>query len=192
MRRSRHDRTESRFHPRADRSHEIKAVLVTHNETATGVKSDVGAVRRAIDACDHPAMLFADCVSSLASMDFRMDEWGVDVAVAGSQKGFMPATGMAIGGVSPKAIEAAATAACPRAFLDFGEMLAANAAGGFPYTPSLQLLYGLRASLDMLFEEGLDNVFARHRRIRPRFLPVETARFAVRCVAARGVGALSG
>ncbi len=150
---------------RADRSHEIKAVLVTHNETATGVRSDVGAVRRAMDACDHPAMLFADCVSSLASMDFRMDEWGVDVAVAGSQKGFMLATGMAIVGVSPKAIEAAGTAACPRAFFDFGEMIAANAAGGFPYTPPLQLLYGLRASLDMLFEEGLDNVFARHRRI---------------------------
>ena len=149
----------------ADGRREIRAVLVTHNETTTGVKSDVGAVRRAMDACDHPAMLFADCVSSLASMDFRMDEWGVDVAVAGSQKGFMLATGMAIVGVSRKALEAAWTAACPRTFFDFGEMAAANATGGFPYTPPLQLMYGLRASLDMLFEEGLENVFARHRRI---------------------------
>ena len=138
---------------------------MTHNETVTGVKSDVGAVRHAMDACDRPAMLFADCVSSLASIDFRMDEWGVDVAVAGSQKGFMLATGMAIVGVSRKALEAAATAACPRTFFDFGEMVAANATGGFPYTPLLQVMYGLRASLDMLFEEGLENVFARHRRI---------------------------
>ena len=149
----------------ADRRHEFKAVLVTHNETATGVKSDVAAIRRAMDTCDHQAMLFVDCVSSLASMDFRMEEWGVDVAVTGSQKGFMLPTGMAIVGISQKAFEAVKTSACSRAFFDFGVMAAANARGGFPYTPPLQLLCGLRASLDMLFEEGLENVFARHRRI---------------------------
>ncbi len=148
-----------------DRRHRIKAVLVTHNETATGVRSDVAAVRRAMDACGHPAMLFVDCVSSLASMDFRMDEWGVDVAVAGSQKGFMLITGMAIIGVSRKALEAAGRADCPRTFFDFGDMASANAAGGYPYTPPLQILNGLRSSLDMLLEEGLDNVFARHHRI---------------------------
>ncbi len=149
----------------ADKSHEIKAVLVTHNETATGVLSDVAAVRRAMDAADHPAMLYVDCVSSLASVDFRMDEWGVDLAVSGSQKGFMLATGMAIIGVSPKALEATKTAECPRTFFDFADMAGANAKGGFPYTPPLQIMYGLRASLDMLSEEGLDNVFARHHRI---------------------------
>lgn len=149
----------------ADTSHEIKAVLVTHNETATGVRSDVGAVRRAMDAASHPAMLCVDCVSSLASMDFRMDEWGVDLAVSGSQKGFMLATGMAIIGVSQKALDATKNASCPRAFFDFGSMVAANEKGGFPYTPPLQIMFGLRASLDMLFEEGLDSVFARHARI---------------------------
>lgn len=149
----------------ADINHEIKAVLVTHNETATGVKSDIGAVRRAMDAANHPAMLYVDCVSSLASMDFRMDDWGVDLAVSGSQKGFMLATGMAIIGVSEKALHASKTARCPRTFFDFADMAGANAKGGFPYTPPLQIMYGLRASLDMLFEEGLDNVFARHTRI---------------------------
>ena len=149
----------------ADTNHEIKAVLVTHNETATGVKSDVAAVRRAMDAADHPAMLYVDCVSSLASMDFRMDDWGVDLAVSGSQKGFMLATGMAIIGVSEKALHTSKSAKCPRTFFDFADMAGANAKGGFPYTPPLQIMYGLRASLDMLFEEGLDNVFARHTRI---------------------------
>ena len=149
----------------ADRHHRIKAVLVTHNETATGVRSDVAAVRRVMDACGHPAMLFVDCVSSMASMDFRMDDWGVDVAVAGSQKGFMLATGMAIIGVSRKALEAAERAGCPRTFFDFADMASANATGGYPYSPPLQILSGLRASLDMLLEEGLENVFARHRRI---------------------------
>ena len=149
----------------ADTNHEIKAVLVTHNETATGVVSDIAAVRQAMDAAGHPAMLYVDCVSSLASMDFRMDDWGVDLAVSGSQKGFMLATGMAIVGVSQKALEAAKTAKCPRTFFDFGDMAGANAKGGFPYTPPLQIMYGLRASLDMLFEEGLDNVFSRHARI---------------------------
>lgn len=148
-----------------DTHHEIKAVLVTHNETATGVVSDIGAVRRAMDAADHPAMLYVDCVSSLASMDFRMDDWGVDLAVSGSQKGFMLATGMAILGVSQKAMHASKSAGLSRTFFDFADMANANAKGGFPYTPPLQLLYGLRASLDMLFDEGLDNVFARHHRI---------------------------
>ncbi|MEX0343850.1 MAG: L-aspartate--glyoxylate aminotransferase BhcA [Rhizobiaceae bacterium] len=149
----------------ADTNQEIKAVLVTHNETATGVKSDIAAVRRAMDACNHPAMLYVDCVSSLASMDFRMDEWGVDLAVSGSQKGFMLSTGMAIVGVSQKALKATETAECPRCFFDFRDMLAANAKGGYPYTPPIQLMHGLRESLDMLTEEGLDNVFARHHRI---------------------------
>lgn len=149
----------------ADENHEIKAVLVTHNETATGVLSDIGAVRKAMDSCSHPALLYVDCVSSLASMDFRMDEWGVDLAVSGSQKGFMLATGMAIIGVSEKAKAAMESAKCPRCFFDFRDMGNANANGGFPYTPPLQLLHGLRASLDMLLDEGLDAVFARHRRI---------------------------
>jgi len=157
------DRFEARLS--ADKGHAIKAVLVTHNETATGVVSDVAAVRRAMDAAGHPAMLYVDCVSSLASMDFRMDEWGVDLAVTGSQKGFMLATGMAIVGVSQRAMEATKAAKCPRCFFDFRDMGGANARGGFPYTPPLQIMYGLRESLRMLLEEGLDNVFARHRRI---------------------------
>lgn len=150
---------------RADGENRIKAVLVTHNETATGVRSDIAAVREALDAANHPAMLFVDAVSSLASMDFRMDEWGVDIVVSGSQKGFMLATGMAILGVSPKALAAMETAELPRTFFDFRDMMSANASGGFPYTPPLQLIYGMRESLKMLFEEGLDNVYARHFRL---------------------------
>ncbi len=151
----------------ADKGHEIKAVLVTHNETATGVLSDVGAVRKAMDGAGHPALLHVDCVSSLASMDFRMDDWGVDLAVAGSQKGFMLTAGMAIVAASRKALSAmdGANAKSTRTFFDFRDMLDANARGGFPYTPPLQLLFGLRESLKMLLEEGLDNVFARHHRI---------------------------
>jgi alanine-glyoxylate transaminase/serine-glyoxylate transaminase/serine-pyruvate transaminase len=149
----------------ADKTHAIKAVLVTHNETATGVKSDIAAVRDAMDASNHPALLFVDCVSSLASMDFRMDEWGVDVAVSGSQKGFMLATGMAILGVSEKALAVADKADLPRTFFDFRDMGDANKNGGFPYTPPLQLFHGMRASLDMLLGEGLEAVFARHHRI---------------------------
>lgn len=148
-----------------DAGHRIKAVLVTHNETATGVVSDIAAVRRALDAAGHPALLMVDGVSSIASMDFRMDEWGVDVAVTASQKGFMLMTGMAILGVSEKAIAAMETARCPRCFFDFRDMRASYAQGGYPYTPPMQLMQGLRASLDLLFEEGLDRVFARHRRI---------------------------
>ena len=149
----------------ADTDHEIKAVLATHNETATGVKSDIAAVRKAMDASNHPAMLYVDAVSSLASMDFRMDEWGVDLAVTGSQKGFMLMTGLAIIGVSQKAVAAMETATCPRCFFDFRDMLTTNANGGYPYTPALQILYGLREAVDMLLEEGLENVFARHHRI---------------------------
>jgi alanine-glyoxylate transaminase/serine-glyoxylate transaminase/serine-pyruvate transaminase len=149
----------------ADTGHTLKAVLVTHNETATGVRSDVAGVRRALDAADHPALLLVDGVSSIASMDFRFDEWGVDIAVTGSQKGFMLPAGLAILGVSPKAIAAMETATLPRCFLDFRDMLATNSKGGYPYTPPVGLLYGLGASLEMLNEEGLENVFARHHRI---------------------------
>jgi len=149
----------------ADNGHEIKAVLVTHNETATGVKSDIAAVRQAMDASSHPALLFVDCVSSLASMPFDMDAWGVDIAVSGSQKGFMLNTGMAILGVSQKALAAMETATLTRTFFDFRDMMAANANGGFPYTPPLQLIYGMKESLTMLFEEGLENVYARHHRL---------------------------
>jgi alanine-glyoxylate transaminase / serine-glyoxylate transaminase / serine-pyruvate transaminase len=149
----------------ADTNHEIKAVLVTHNETATGVVSDIAGVRTAMDASSHPALFFVDCVSSLGSMDFRMDEWGVDIAVSGSQKGFMLATGMAILGVSQKALAAMEDAKLSRTFFDFRDMMKANASGGFPYTPPLQLIYGMRESLKMLEEEGLDNVFARHFRL---------------------------
>lgn len=149
----------------ADTDHAIKAVLVTHNETATGVVSDIAAIRRAMDESGHPAMLYVDCVSSLGSMDFRMEEWGVDLAVSGSQKGFMLATGMAIVGVGEKAVAAMESATCPRCFFDFRDMMAANAKGGYPYTPPLQLIHGLRESLDMLLEEGLEKVFARHHRI---------------------------
>ncbi len=150
---------------REDTSHRIKAVLVTHNETATGVRSDVAAIRRAMDAAGHPALLLVDGVSSIGSYDFRMDEWGVDVAVTGSQKGFMLPAGLAIVGVSRKAIAAMETAKLPRCFLDFRDMLAANPGGNYPYTPPVGLLYGLGESLAMLHEEGLDAVFARHHRI---------------------------
>ena len=149
----------------ADTDHRIKAVMVTHNETATGVLSDISAVRAAMDGAAHPAMLMVDCVSSLASVEFRMDDWGVDLAISGSQKGFMLATGMAIVAASPRAIAATETATSPRCFFDFRDMLKANAGGGYPYTPPLQLIFGLRASLDMLFEEGLENVYARHHRL---------------------------
>lgn len=148
-----------------DAAHDFKAVLVTHNETATGVKSDIAAVRAAMTAASHPALLFVDCVSSLGSMPFEMDAWGVDIAVSGSQKGFMLATGMAILCVSPKALDAMETAKLPRTFFDFRDMMQANASGGFPYTPPLQLIYGLRESLKMLEEEGLENVYARHARL---------------------------
>jgi len=149
----------------ADKQHMIKAVLVCHNETATGVTSDVAAVRRILDGLGHPALLFVDGVSSIASLEFRMQEWGVDVAVAGSQKGFMLPTGLAIVGVSEKALAAKKTAKMPTCFFDFGDMLKANAQGYFPYTPAATLLRGLRASIDLLLDEGLDNVAVRHHRL---------------------------
>ena len=148
-----------------DKNHEIKAVLATHNETATGVKSDIAAVRRALDASGHPAMLFIDGVSSIASMDFRFDEWGVDVAVTGSQKGFMLPAGLAIVGFSPKAMEATKTATLPRTFFDVHDMAKGYANNAYPYTPAVGLLNGLNQACDMLLREGLENVFARHHRI---------------------------
>jgi alanine-glyoxylate transaminase/serine-glyoxylate transaminase/serine-pyruvate transaminase len=149
----------------ADNSHEIKAVLFTHNETATGVTSDVAGMRKALDAAKHPALLAVDGVSSIGSIDFRMDEWGVDLAVTGSQKGFMLPAGLGILAVSQKALAKYDSAKLHRVFFDLGDMIKNNATGYFPYTPSLPLLYGLREAIDMLLEEGLDNVFARHHRL---------------------------
>lgn len=149
----------------ADTAHEIKAVLIVHNETATGVTSDVAGVRRAMDQVKHPALLYVDGVSSIASLEFRMDDWGVDLAVTGSQKGLMLPAGLAIVCASQQALSRAADAKCARVFFDFSDMAKANATGYFPYTPSLPLLYGLRESVHMLLEEGLDNVHARHHRL---------------------------
>ena len=149
----------------ADKAHRIKAVLFTHNETATGVTSDVAGIRRALNDTKHPALLMVDGVSSIASLDFRMDEWGVDLAVTGSQKGLMLPAGLGIVCASPKALAQYDQARLPRVFFDFGDMRKANATGYFPYTPSLPMLYGLQESLAMLLEEGLENVFARHHRL---------------------------
>ena len=150
---------------REDRAHRIKGVMIVHNETATGVTSDIGAVRRAMDSANHPALLYVDAVSSLGSLDFRMSEWKVDLAVTGSQKGLMLPAGLGIVCASPRALEATKAAKCARVFFDFADMRRTNPDGYFPYTPSLPLLYGLRTALDMLFEEGLEQVFARHRRL---------------------------
>ncbi|MDP3962216.1 MAG: aminotransferase class V-fold PLP-dependent enzyme [Pseudorhodobacter sp.] len=149
----------------ADKAQKIKAVLATHNETATGVRSDVAAVRRALEAAGHPALLFVDGVSSIGCMDFRMDEWGVDVAVAGSQKGFMLPTGLAILAFSPKAMAAIDTSTLPRTFFDVRDMDRAYGNDAYPYTPAVGLLNGLKMACEMLEAEGLDNVFARHHRI---------------------------
>ncbi len=149
---------------KADTNKEIKAVFATHNETATGVASDIAAVRKALDDADHPALLFVDGVSSIASLDFRMDEWGVDLCVSGSQKGLMLPTGLGIVCASEKALEARKTANLPRTFFSFDDMIATNDNGFFPYTPATILLRGLRESVDMILEEGLENVFARHTR----------------------------
>ncbi|KAE9628577.1 L-aspartate--glyoxylate aminotransferase BhcA [Parasedimentitalea maritima] len=149
----------------ADTGHEIKVVLATHNETATGVKSDIFAVRRALDSAGHPALLYVDGVSSIGSMDFRMDEWGVDVAITGSQKGFMLPAGLAIVGISPKAMALVETAKLPRTFFDIRDMAAGYANNAYPYTPAVGLLNGLKQSVEMLLDEGLENVFSRHRRI---------------------------
>jgi alanine-glyoxylate transaminase/serine-glyoxylate transaminase/serine-pyruvate transaminase len=156
-----------RYHEalKADRNHEIKAVLFTHNETATGVTSDVAGIRKALDDTRHPALLAVDGVSSIGSIDFRMDDWGVDLAVTGSQKGFMLPAGLGILAVSKKALSKYDQAKLPRVFFDLGDMSRNNATGYFPYTPSLPMLYGLREALRMLEEEGLENVFARHHRL---------------------------
>jgi alanine-glyoxylate transaminase / serine-glyoxylate transaminase / serine-pyruvate transaminase len=146
----------------ADREHKIKAVLFCQNETATGVTSDVAAMRKAIDSASHPALLFVDSVSALASIDFRMDEWGVDVCVGGSQKGLMLPAGLGITCVSAKALAAATTATSKRCYFDYADMAKTSATGYFPYTPSIPMLYGLREALAMLAEEGLENVFHRH------------------------------
>ena len=150
----------------ADRAGTIKAVFVTHNETATGVTSDVAGVRRALDDSFHDALLFVDGVSSIASIDFRMDDWGVDLAVTGSQKGLMCPAGLGILGVSPKAMAASETATMRRAYFEFSDMVRLNAGGHFPYTPPTQLFHGLKRSLDrILRQEGLDSVIARHHRL---------------------------
>jgi alanine-glyoxylate transaminase / serine-glyoxylate transaminase / serine-pyruvate transaminase len=161
---------------RADAGHEIRAVLVVHNETSTGVTSSIAAVRAALDAARHPALLLVDTVSSLASIDFRLDEWGVDVALTGPQKGLMLPPGMAILAISERAVSAGDKAKCPRAFWDWQPILERNKRGEYPYTPATMLLFGLRESLAMLREEGLDNVFARHARL------AEACRRAVRAL----------
>jgi alanine-glyoxylate transaminase/serine-glyoxylate transaminase/serine-pyruvate transaminase len=149
----------------ADKQHKIKAVLVCQNETATGVTSDVAAIRQAMDSIKHPALLFVDAVSALASIDFRMDEWGVDVCVSGSQKGLMLPAGMGVTCVSQKALEAAKKATSKRCYFDYADMVNSNASGYFPYTPSIPMLYGLRESLAIIAEEGLENIFQRHHHL---------------------------
>lgn len=150
---------------KADTKHEIKAVCVVHNETTTGVTSDVKAVRDAIDAAGHPALLLVDGVSSVGACEFKMDEWGVDVVMTGSQKALSLPTGLALCCVSQKALEARKSAKLPRIFFSFDDMMKANANGNFPYTPSIPLLYGLREQLDRLLAEGMDNAIARHTRL---------------------------
>ena len=149
---------------RDDASHAIKAVCVVHNETSTGVTSDIAAVRRAIDAARHPALLMVDTISGLASADYRHDEWGVDVSIAGSQKGLMLPPGISFNALSTKALAASRSAKLPRSFWAWDEIVEMNKSGYWPYTPSTNLLYGLAESLDMLLEEGLPNVLARHQR----------------------------
>ncbi len=149
----------------ADTAHQIKVVLATHNETATGVVSDIAAVRNALDAANHPALLYVDGVSSIGSMDFRMDEWGVDIAIAGSQKGFMLPVGLAIVGFSPKTMGMLDSATLPRTFFDIRDMAKGYANNAYPYTPAVGLLNGLKMATEMLLSEGLENVFDRHHRI---------------------------
>ena len=158
----------------ADPNHEIRAVMVVHNETSTGVTSDVRAVRRALDEAKHPALLMVDAVSSLASIDYRHDEWGVDVAVGGSQKGMMLPPGLSFNALSPRALDAHKRSTLPKSYWRWTEMLASNSKGFFPYTPATGLLYGLREAIRMLEAEGLACVFARHARL------AEAARAAVR------------
>ena len=147
-----------------DTDHRIKAVCVVHNETSTGVTSNIASVRKAIDAASHPALLMVDTISGLACADYRHDEWGVDVAVSGSQKGLMLPPGISFNAISPHALDAMKTAKLPRAFWAWDEIVEMNKDGYWPYTPNTNLLYGLSESLDMIEAEGLDNVFARHQR----------------------------
>ncbi|MYN12822.1 aminotransferase class V-fold PLP-dependent enzyme [Pusillimonas sp. TS35] len=157
------DMVEARL--KQDAGHTIKAVCVVHNETSTGVTSDIAAVRRAIDAAGHPALLMVDTISGLASADYRHDEWGVDVTVSGSQKGLMLPPGISFNALSPKALEASKRATLGRSFWAWDEIVEMNKTGYWPYTPNTNLLYGLSEALDMIQEEGLDNVFARHQRL---------------------------
>ncbi len=147
-----------------DTDHDIKAVCVVHNETATGCTSRIGEIRKAIDVANHPSLYMVDTISSLASIDYRHDEWGVDVTVGGSQKGLMLPPGLGFNALSDKALAASKNSQLPKSYWDWGDMLSANGNGFFPYTPATNLLYGLSEAADMLFEEGLDNVFARHDR----------------------------
>jgi alanine-glyoxylate transaminase / serine-glyoxylate transaminase / serine-pyruvate transaminase len=158
------DASQIEHHLALDSSHAIKAVCVVHNETSTGVTNHIASVRQAIDQAGHPALLMVDTISSLASMDYRHDDWEVDVTVAGSQKGLMLPPGLSFNAVSNKALAAGHSATLPRGYWNWPDMLAANKNGFFPYTPATNLLYGLRESIGMLREEGLDNVFARHAR----------------------------
>ncbi|MEO1879684.1 MAG: aminotransferase class V-fold PLP-dependent enzyme [Methylococcales bacterium] len=148
-----------------DSKHEIKAVLATHNETSTGVTSDIGGVRKALDASSHPALLFVDGVSSIASIEFRMEDWGVDAAISGSQKGFMLPAGLAVLAFSQKALALTETATFPRCFLDLKDQMAQNALGYTPYTAATPMIYGLRKSIELLLDEGMENVYARHYRL---------------------------
>ncbi|HYF17495.1 MAG TPA: aminotransferase class V-fold PLP-dependent enzyme [Ramlibacter sp.] len=150
---------------RDDRSHAIRAVCVVHNETSTGVTSDIAAVRRAMDAAGHPALLLVDTISGLASADYRHDEWGVDVTVSGSQKGLMLPPGISFNALSAKALEASKQSRLPKSFWAWDEMLEINRTGYFPYTPNTNLLYALAEAIDMLHEEGLEAVFERHQRL---------------------------
>src|SRR5258707_1970508 len=159
---------------REDKAHEIKAVCVLHNETSTGCLSPIAEIRQAIDRAGHPALLLVDTISSLASADYRHDEWGVDVTVGGAQKGLMLPPGMSFNALSDKAIAASKKSNLPKSFWSWDDMLAMNKIGLFPYTPATQMLHGLAASIDMLHEEGLDNVFARHSRF------AEATRTAIR------------
>ena len=156
------ERIEDRL--RQDRAHEIKAVCVVHNETSTGAVTPVAEIRKALDAAGHPALLMVDTISSLASIDYRHDEWGVDVAVGGSQKGLMLPPGLSFNAVSDKALRASERATLPRSYWDWQAMLGPNENGLFPYTPATNMFFGLIEAIDMLHEEGLENVFARHRR----------------------------
>ncbi|MEM1073717.1 MAG: aminotransferase class V-fold PLP-dependent enzyme [Pseudomonadota bacterium] len=156
------DRIEARL--RQDTAHEIKAVCVVHNETSTGSVSPIAEIRKAIDATGHPALFMVDSISGLASIDFRFDDWGVDVCISGAQKGLMLPPGLSFNAVSERAMERAKTAKMPRSYWDWQDMLGPNSSGYFPYTPATNLLYGLNEAIEMLLEERLENVFARHAR----------------------------